>query len=208
MPDRTLDEGRIMSDFAWYDNTKKELQREVQKADQSILDKATDANYVPDRLFAMGDITPSGDGVSTTFTINVVNTQTGERTPWSLPQEFGFGYYLFKSERDCLSSASDKALLKKANKIHEGRTHDVFNSKTRKTLKLIGMILLAMLVIKMVSKSKTHPILKTAITSSIIAGAVFYHTSIQTMINRISSHKLAAAQQRVSSVKDKLSTQS
>ena len=208
MPDPNLDKDRIMSDFAWYDNTKKELQREVQKADQSILDKATDANYVPDRLFAMGDITPSGDGVSTTFTINVVNTQTGERTPWSLPQEFGFGYYLFKSERDCLSSASDKALLKKANKIHEGRTHDVFNSKTRKTLKLIGMILLAILVIKMVSKSKTHPILKTAITSSIIAGAVFYHTSIQTMINRISSHKLAAAQQRVSSVKDKLSTQS
>lgn len=204
MPDPNLDKDRIMSDLAWYNKTKKELQREVQKPDQSILDKATVENSVPDRLFAMGDITPSGDGVSTTFTINVVNTQTGERTPWSVPQEFGFGYYLFKSERDCLSSASDKALLKKANKIHEGRTHDVFNSKTRKTLKLIGMILLAILVIKMVSKSKTHPILKTAITLSIIAGAVFYHTPIQTMINRISSHKLAAAQQRVSSVKDKL----
>ena len=103
-----------------------------------------------------------------------------------------------------MSSASDKALLKKANKIHEGKMHDVFNSKTRKTLKLIGMILLAILVIKMVSKSKTHPILKTAITLSIIAGVVFYHTPIQTMINRISSHKLVVAQQRVSSVKDKL----
>ena len=207
MPDPTLDAGRIMSSLAWYDNITNELQREVKKPDQSILDKATVANYVPDRLFAMGDIiTPSGDGESTTFTINVVNTQTGEKTPWSPPPEFAFGYYLFKSERDCLSSASDKALLKKANKIHEGKTHDVFNSKTRKTLKLIGMILLAILVLKMVSKSKTHPILKTAITLSIIAGVVFYHTPIQTMINRISSHKLAAAQQRVSSVKDKLST--
>lgn len=202
MPDPNLDKDRIMSDLAWYNKTKKELQREVQKPDQSILDKATDANYVPDRLFAMGDITRSGE--STTFTINVINTQTNERTPWSPPQDFAFGYYLFKSERDCLSSASDKALLKKANKIHEGKMHDVFNSKTRKTLKLIGMILLAILVIKMVSKSKTHPILKTVITLSIIAGVVFCHTPIQTMINRISSHKLVAAQQRVSSVKDKL----
>jgi len=202
VPDPNLDKDRIMSDLAWYNKTKKELQREVQKPDQSILDKATDANYVPDRLFAMGDITRSGE--STTFTINVINTQTNERTPWSPPQDFAFGYYLFKSERDCLSSASDKALLKKANKIHEGKMHDVFNSKTRKTLKLIGMILLAILVIKMVSKSKTHPILKTVITLSIIAGVVFCHTPIQTMINRISSHKLAVAQQRVSSVKDKL----
>ena len=205
MPDPTLDAGRIMSSLAWYDNITNELQREVKKPDQSILDKATVANYVPDRLFAMGDIiTPSGDGESTTFTINVVNTQTGEKTPWSPPPEFAFGYYLFKSERDCLSSASDKALLKKANKIHEGKTHDVLNSKTRKTLKLIGMILLAILVLKMVSKSKTHPILKTVITLSIIAGVVFCHTPIQTMINRISSHKLVVAQQRVSSVKDKL----
>jgi hypothetical protein len=204
VPDPNLDKDRIMSDLAWYNKTKKELQREVQKPDQSILDKATVANYVPDRLFAMGDITPSVDGESTTFTINVINTQTNERTPWSPPQDFAFGYYLFKSERDCLSSASDKALLKKANKIHEGKMHDVFNSKTRKTLKLIGMILLAILVIKMVSKSKTHPILKTVITLSIIAGVVFCHTPIQTMINRISSHKLVVAQQRVSSVKDKL----
>lgn len=206
MPDPKLDKDRIMSDLAWYNKTKKELQREVQKPDQSILDKATIANYVPDRLFAMGDISPSTE--STTFTINVINTQTTERTPWSPPQDFAFGYYLFKSERDCLSSASDKALLKKANKIHEGKIHDVFNSKTRKTLKLIGMILLSILVIKMVSKSKTHPILKTAITLSIIAGVVFYHTPIQTMINRISSHKLVAAQKVVSSVKDKLSTKS
>lgn len=204
MPDPNLDKDRIMSDLAWYDKTKKEFQREVQNPDQSILDKATVENSVPDRVFAMGDITRSPDGESTTFTINVINTQTGEKTPWSLPQEFVFGYYLFRSERDCLSSASDKAILKKANKIHEGKAHDVFNSKTRKTLKLIGMILLAILVIKMVSKSKTHPILKTAITLSIIAGVVFYHTPIQTMINRISSHKLAVAQQRVSSVKDKL----
>lgn len=208
MPDPKLDKNRIMSGLAWYNKTKKELQREVQKPDQSILDKATVANYVPDRLFAMGDISPSTDGESTTFTINVINTQTTERTPWSPPRDFAFGYYLFKSERDCLSSASDKALLKKANKIHEGKIHDVFNSKTRKTLKLIGMILLSILVIKMVSKSKTHPILKTAITLSIIAGVVFYHTPIQTMINRISSHKLVAAQKLASSVKDKLSTKS
>jgi hypothetical protein len=201
------DNDRIMATLAWFDG--KELQQETTKKKtqglvQNMVDRATISNVMPTTVFILGDIAITGK--SATFNIYTLDLESGVKKKWTPPSDFQFGFYVLKSERECLSSAKNQPLLKKAHKIHDGKIHEVFGSTARKNWKLVGMIILGIIICAFLYKEHKHkksgfPWTAVGVSGFCAFGIYISHTGgVKTITNRFSRHEALRTERKVRQV--------
>jgi len=203
------DNDRIMATLAWFDG--KQLQHETTKKKkqgvvQHMVDQATISSVMPTTVFILGDIKKAITGNSATFNIYTLDLESDVKKKWTPPSDFQFGFYVLKSERECLSSAKYKDLLKKAHKIHDGKIHKVFGSTARKNLKLVGMIILGIIICAFLynkHKDRKSGFPWTAVGVSVFCAFGIYisHTGgVKTITNRFSRHEALRTKMKVRQV--------